>query len=113
MSRVCKELGVKDSYINTVIKFTSDIKTEKVAHRLSICKGENCKSKGSSELHDHIIKKYKVNPGKVSEKYGFSYDVCGCMKQCAKGPNIRWDGKIYSKVTTKMLDSLITEKIVK
>ena len=112
LSCVCNELEVKESYINTVIKFTPDNKTEKFAHRLSICGGVNCKSNGSSELHEHIKNKYKVNPGGVSEKYGFSYDVCGCMKQCAYGPNIKWDGKIYSKVTTNMLDSLITKNIV-
>lgn len=104
---VCQKLSVKENYINTVIKFVPDIKTEKVLHRLSICGGVNCKSNNSGALNDHIKKKYHVTPGGVCEKYGFSYEICGCMKHCAHGPNIKWDGKVYSKMTPEMLDKLI------
>ena len=93
-----------------MIKFVPDIKTEKVLHRLSVCGGVNCKAKNSSQLNEYIKRSYKVSPGGVSEKYGFSYEVCGCMKNCAHGPNIKWDGKIYSGVTTDMLDKLIRKK---
>lgn len=110
LCEVCNKLEVKESYINTVIKFVPDIKTEKVVHRLSICGGVNCSSNNSGQLHDHIKKKYNVTPGGVCEKYGFSYEICGCLKHCAHGPNIKWDGKIYSKVTTDMLDNLIKSK---
>ena len=110
LQSVCDELGVKDNYISTVIKFCPDIKTERVSHRLSVCGGVNCKNNGSSELGEYIRKTYGVKPGGICEKYGFSYEICGCIKQCASGPNIKWDGKVYSKVTTKMLDKLIKAK---
>ena len=107
LSCICEKLGVKENYISTVIKFVPDIKTEKIAHRLSICGGVNCKSNGSAELNNYIKRTYNVSPGGSCEKYGFSYEVCGCMKMCAHGPNIKWDGKVYSKVTPKILDNLI------
>lgn len=107
---VCNELGVKENYINTIIKFVPDIKTEKVLHRLFICGGVNCRSNNSGEIHDYIRKKYKVSPGETCEKYGFAYNVCGCLKHCAHGPNIKWNRKIYSKVTREMLDKLIGKK---
>ena len=110
LQRVCDKLGVKDSYISTVIKFVPDIKTEKVLHRLSICGGVNCKSNNSGELNDYIRKNYNVAPGGICEKYGFSYDVCGCLKHCAHGPNIKWDGKVFSKVTPDILDDIIRSK---
>ena len=107
LQSVCQKLSVKENYINTVIKFVPDIKTEKVLHRLSICGGVNCKSNNSSALNDYIKKTYQVTPGGVCSKYGFSYEVCGCLKHCAHGPNIKWDGKVYSKVTPEILDKLI------
>ena len=110
LQRVCDKLGVKDSYISTVIKFVPDIKTEKVLHRLSICGGVNCKSNNSGELNEYIKNNYKVSPGGICEKYGFSYEVCGCLKHCAHGPNIKWDGKVFSKVTPNILDNIIRSK---
>lgn len=107
---VCEQLGVKESYISAVIKFVPDIKTEKVAHRLTICGGVNCRSNGSSALNAYMKKKYQVSPGDVCEKYGFSYEAGGCMKHCAHGPNIKWDGKVYSRVTPAILDQLIQKK---
>ena len=110
LQSVCEELGVKENYISTVIKFCPDIKTEKVSHRLSICGGVNCKRNGSGDLGEYIRKTYGVKPGGICEKHGFSYEICGCMKHCAYGPNIKWDGKVYSKVTPEILDTLIKSK---
>lgn len=107
---VCDKLQVKENYISTVIKFVPDIKTEKVSHRLSICGGCNCKSNGSVKLNDYIKKTYNVSPGGICREYGFLYEVCGCMKECTHGPNIKWDGKVYSKVSTDMLDKIIKSK---
>ena len=107
MEQICRELDLKYSYLKTVIRYLPDIKTECVAHHLNICDGKNCRSNNNARLQAHMENKYHVKPGGVSQAGKFSYRLCGCMKRCKEGPNIKWDGEIYTGMTPEKLDKLI------
>ncbi len=110
LDEICKELAIKPSYLKVVMKYVPDLKTEKSRHRLEICNGSNCSSKVKGNLQKWVEKTYCVKKGGVSEKGGFSYNLCGCLKKCKEGPCVKWDGQVYANMTMKQLDKLIKDK---
>ena len=40
----------------------------------------------------------------------FRLQTGGCMKNCGKGPCVRWDGTVYTGMTPESLRALIEKK---
>jgi len=72
------------------------------SHLLEVCSGPNCGKR--TEIADFVEKTYGKKPA------NFTFRYCGCMRQCAKGPNIRWDGKVYNAATPELVKKLIEGK---
>ena len=94
-------LGVKESYLLAVIRRIPSLRLSDM-HTLELCAGPNCGKR--TEIADFVEKTYGKNPK------GFAFRYCGCMRQCAKGPNIRWDGKVYNAATPELVKKLIEGK---
>lgn len=107
LSTACEELHIKPSFLNAVMKYIPDIKTESVSHHLVICGGKNCQANDSAALRNYIESTYKVKNGSSSKEGHFSYKIGGCMKNCKNGPCVQWDGNIYTKMTISKLNDLI------
>ena len=107
LETVCRELNLKRNYIDTVMKFIPDLKTQKVKHRLEVCGGKGCSAKKGRFLAEYIESEYDVTSGGVSEKGEFLYKVAGCMKNCKDGPCIKWDGEIYTEATKEKIKRLV------
>ena len=61
------------------------------------------------ELLDFLSTEYGVEPGGVAAA-GFRLQTGGCMKNCGKGPCVRWDGTVYTGMTPESLRALIEKK---
>lgn len=107
LEAICGELSLKRTYVDTVMKFIPDLKTEKVKHRLEVCMGKTCRSKDRENLCAYIEKEYDVEPGKVSTRGAFLYKGGGCMKNCKNGPCLKWDGELYTEMTPAKTEKLI------
>lgn len=107
---ICSELSLKRTYIDTVMKFIPDLKTEKIKHRLEVCSGKNCHSKDRMNLSAYIEKTYEVKSGAVSDQGEFYYKLCGCLKNCRKGPCIKWDGEVFTEMTPEKVSRLVENK---
>lgn len=98
--------NTKVTFLNAVIKRYPSLKPASSPHRLEVCGGKNCSANGSAALLKHLRDVYGVENGGVSRKGGFSFKICGCLKQCGKGPNIKWDGEIYNAATPELIKKL-------
>lgn len=107
MEDIAAALNIKPSFLGAVIKRYPSLRTESAPHRLEVCGGPNCARNGSAKILKHLASEYKVQSGGISKKGGFSFKICGCMKHCPHGPNIKWDGVIYNKADEALLDKLI------
>ena len=83
------------------------IKTEAVRHSLTVCQGPSCGRR--RELLDFLSRAYGVEPGGVAAA-GFRLQSGGCMKNCGRGPCVRWDGTVYTGMTPESLRALIEKK---
>lgn len=99
-------LNIKVTFLNAVIKRYPSLKTAQAPRRLEVCGGKNCAANGSAALLKHIRGAYGAESGGISTKGGFSFKICGCLKHCGKGPNIKWDGEIYNAATPELIKKL-------
>lgn len=92
--------GVKESFLRAMIKRIPSLRLADT-HCLELCAGPNCGKRAAlaafaEELHNTV-------PGKFTVKY------VPCMRMCGKGPNIKWDGKLYHQADAALLQRLVGE----
>ena len=98
---VAQQLGVKESYLLAIIKRIPSICLADT-HTLELCAGPNCSKHAA--LADFVEKTYGSKP------HGFTVKYVPCMRLCGKGPNIKWDGKLYHQANETLIRQLIENR---
>lgn len=97
LPQIAEGCGIKESFLLAIIRRIPRLRLSG-RHTLEICCGPSC--------------------GKHSALSAFAEKACGpnitltyipCMRLCGKGPNIRWDGKLYHKADETLLKQLLEE----
>lgn len=101
LTRAAEALDTKEGLLLALVRRIPCLRL-KDSHLLEICSGPNCGKR--TEIPDFVEKTYGKKP------VGFTYRFCGCMRQCGKGPNIRWDGKVFNNATPELVKKLIEGK---
>ena len=96
VEEIAQAYQVKASYLLAVVKRIPSLRIENT-HLLEVCGGPNCRA----SLAPFVEKTYGKNPKE------FVFKICPCMRMCGKGPNIKWDGKLYHKADEALLRRLI------
>lgn len=87
-------LSVKESYLLAVIRRIPSLRLADF-HVLEVCEGPNCRKAAALAAAAE-----KLQSSKVIVKF------VPCMRMCGKGPNIRWDGKLYHQASEELLRNL-------
>ena len=93
---IAEGLGTKESFLAALIRRIPSLRL-KDQHLLEICAGPNCSRKGDLA---RIAEQYR---GRVEVR------LVPCMRQCGKGPNLRFDGRLYNGADAKLLELLMAE----
>lgn len=101
VSAIAEGCGVKESYFLAVIKRIPSLRLSDT-HCLEICSGPNCSRRAA--LAAFVEKTYGTKPGRLTVKY------VPCMRMCGKGPNVKWDGKMYHQADEALISQLLEEK---
>ena len=101
LSSAAEVLGVKDGFLLAFVKRIPSLRLSD-AHVLELCGGPNCPKR--AKLAEFVEKTWGTKPAGVTVKQ------VPCMRQCGKGPNIRWDGKLYNQADEALLRRLMEEK---
>ena len=94
------KLAVKESFLQAVIRRIPTLRLDGT-HCLELCGGPNCSKRAA--LAAIVEKTWGTNPQNFRLKY------VPCMRMCGKGPNIRWDGRVYQGADEALLRKLIQE----
>ena len=90
--------GIKASLLQAIIKRIPSLRLGDT-HELVLCAGPNC------GRHTAIAKAAEqIRNEKITVKF------VPCMRQCGKGPNIRWDGKLYHQADEALICELTRRK---
>ena len=96
---VAEQYATKEGILLALIRRIPSLRLAE-GHLLELCAGPNC-----SKCTALVACAEKLSAdGKCTLKY------VGCMRLCSKGPNIRWDGKLYHKADEKLLRELANRK---
>ena len=99
LPQIAEVLGTKESYLLAVIKRLPSLKLAEQKPVLELCAGPNCPKR--ADLAGFVEKTYGRNPETFTLKY------VGCMRQCGKGPNLRWQGQVYNQASEELIRKLL------
>ena len=90
-------LGTKESFLLALIRRQPRLRLADT-HVLELCAGPNCgKATELAALAEKLC----------AGRKGVTLRFCGCMRQCGKGPNLKWDGQIYNRADAELLKKLL------
>ena len=95
---VAQQLGIKKSFLLAIIRRLPSLRLADT-HILELCCGPNCPKRAN--LAAFVEEAYGTKPEKFQLRY------VNCMRQCGKGPNLRWDGVLYNNADEKLIRSLV------
>lgn len=97
LETIGRAYAVKDSFLLALIKRIPGLQLAD-RHCLEICAGPNCGKQAALAAFAERMSEEK--PGKFAVRY------VPCMRLCGKGPNVRWDGKLYHQADAALLRRL-------
>ena len=96
VGEIAEEYKVKESFILAVVKRIPSLRLQDT-HLLQLCAGPNCGKHTALAAEAEKLCKLK----------GVELKYMGCQRMCGKGPNIRFDGKLYHTATVELLQELL------
>ena len=96
VTEIAEEYKIKESFILAVVKRIPSLRLQDT-HLLQLCAGPNCGKHTALAAEAEKLCKLK----------GVELKYMGCQRRCGKGPNIRFDGKLYHKATVELLQELL------
>ena len=92
-----EQLGIKESFLLALIRRQPRLRLADT-HLLELCAGPNCgKAAELAALAEKLC----------AGKPGVTLRFTPCMRQCGKGPNLKWDGKIHNRADETLLRNLL------
>lgn len=98
VNQIAEGLGVKETFLLAVIKRIPGLRLGN-SHCLELCGGPNCSKRAA--LAAFVERTYGPAPKTFTVKY------VPCMRLCGKGPNIKWDGKLYHQADERLIRALV------
>ena len=96
VGEIAEEYKIKESFLLAIVKRIPSLRLQDT-HLLQLCAGPNCGKHTALAAEAEKLCKLK----------GVELKYMGCQRMCGKGPNIRFDGKLYHKATVELLQELL------
>ena len=96
LGAIAENYSIKESFLLAIIKRIPSLRLQDT-HLLELCAGPNCGK------HADLA----AAAEKLCKEKGITLKFIGCQRMCGKGPNIKYDGKLYHKATKDLLKELL------
>jgi len=96
--RIAESYSIKESLILALIRRIPSLRLLGT-HCLELCAGPNCGKATALAAYAETLQKEHGN---------FTLKYVPCMRQCGKGPNLRWDGVLYHRATEELMRRLVS-----
>ena len=98
LPEIAAAYGIKETYLQAIVKRIPSLRLEN-SHLLELCGGPNCSKR--AKLAAFVEQTYGPKPKNFTLRY------TGCMRMCGKGPNLKWDGKVYNGADEALILRLV------
>ena len=95
---ICDRYGIKETFLLALIRRMPRLRLED-SHCLELCSGPNCGKHTALAACAEMLAKER----------SFTLKFVPCMRLCGKGPNLKWDGRLYHGATEELLRELTGE----
>lgn len=103
-------LQITRAEVHGVISFYHDFNTQPTGrNRLQICRAEACQARGCQSLESHAQQKLGIGYHQTTADGEVSLEPVYCLGNCATGPAVRLNNRIYGRVSNARLDALLDQ----
>jgi formate dehydrogenase subunit gamma len=107
---LAQELNISRADVHGVITFYHDFRKAPAGHtEVRVCRGEACQAVGAEELMTHARRRLGVSAGETTPDGDVTLEQVFCLGNCALGPSVQVNGKLYGRVGSERLDTLVAE----
>lgn len=110
--QLASELNLSRAEVHGVVSFYHDFRTAPAGRRvIKICQAESCQAMGSQALTAHAEASLGVSLNDTTADGGTSLEPVYCLGNCACSPAIMVDDRVYGRVDTDLLDTILAASV--
>ncbi|WP_204077069.1 formate dehydrogenase subunit gamma [Planotetraspora phitsanulokensis] len=102
------ELNLSRADVYGVITFYHDFRQTPPGRKtVRICRAEACQAVGAAQLADNAKERLGVGFGETTPDGSVTLEQVFCLGNCATGPSVQVDGRLYGRVSPAQLDGML------
>jgi formate dehydrogenase subunit gamma len=106
--RIAEGLNLSRAEVHGVISFYHFFRQhEPGRHVVQVCRAEACQAVNCEATEAHAKRCLGVDYHGTSADGAFTLEAAYCLGNCAAGPSVMIDDKLYGRVTPERLDALL------
>jgi len=107
---LAEELNVSLAEVQGTISFYHGYRDKAPGeHIIRICRAESCQANNSKDLIEHTKDKLGIDFAETSSDNKYTLEPVYCLGNCACGPSIEIDKKLYGRMTPDKFDDLLED----
>jgi len=108
VGRIAEGLNLSRADVHGVISFYHYFRQHPVGrHVVQVCRAEACQAVQCQATEAHAKQALGVDYGGTSADGTFTLEAAYCLGNCAAGPSVMVDDKLYGRVTPDRLDAVL------
>lgn len=110
IGRIASGLNLSRAEVHGVVSFYHWFRTQPSGHHVvRVCRAEACQAMGCEATGARAKQAPGVDYHGTSADGGFTLEAAYCVGNCATGPSVMIDDKLYGRVTPQRLDALLRQ----
>ncbi len=110
VARIAAALNLSRAEVHGVVSFYHYFRQQPPGrHVVQICRAEACQAVNGDDTEVHAKRCLGVDYHGTSADGQFSLEAAYCLGNCAAGPSVMVDDKLYGRVTPQRLDAILND----
>ncbi len=106
--RIAAALDLSRAEVLGVVSFYHDFRTQPAGRTVvKLCRAEACKAVGADALAEHACRRLGVELQQTRADGAVTLEPVYCLGNCACGPAITVDGRMFGRVSPARFDALV------
>jgi formate dehydrogenase subunit gamma len=110
VARIAAALNLSRAEVHGVVSFYHYFRHEAPGrHVLRVCRAEACQAMRCERTEQHVKHSLGVDYGGTSADGVFTLEAAYCLGNCAAGPSVMVDEKLYGRATPERVDAILAD----
>jgi formate dehydrogenase subunit gamma len=110
VARIARALNLSRAEVHGVVSFYHYFRQhEPGRHVVHVCRAEACQAMHCEQTEQHARRELGVDYGGTSADGLFTLEAAYCLGNCAAGPTVMVDEKLYGRVTPERLAAILAD----